>query len=570
MDVVRRRAAGPLPRTLVTYILVAGAAACTDVPAAEAPTAEASAAEAPAGEAPAVDEPWFGVMLPPGFTPHALQVIDDRPAAPAVVPPSESRYRELAGSAIQADLETIVGFSRESRESAEVGAGQIWGRITGFPSGSKTIQWAVDEFRAAGISDVELQQFNQDQDASIWLPLSWEVRLIGDPAFGAGSEDVVLESAMPLSAGDLTGGTAAGGDRATDGPWSGSLTAPLVYVGTASPAELANIDVRGKVAVQKAIPQGHTVFVRSPVGPRSRDLLNRGAVAVLTIIDLPGNMRARDIGCGGGTCFNLGGRDGHFVESVMNAAAEAGTLGDLRVQMRLESQRFSGLSAANGVAIIPGTSRSHEYVVLNAHADGWFDGAGDNADGLAVLVALARHFGMPGMQQERSIVFLASAGHHSSGLSGPGHFVAMNPEIAERAVLVVNLEHTAQRHITPARSNHEDGYREWTMDSHEAPIVAGITNLAPFLEGLVERGIQRYGTNFVSGPNTMASGEGGTYRRAGIPVFTTMQGPPMYHTTGEVLEMVSTPGLERMARFMAFFVKEVSRAHGGQIDPPKE
>ena len=425
----------------------------------------------------------------------------------------------------------------------------------------------MDEFRAAGISNVELQQFEQDQDASIWLPLSWEVRLIGDPAFGTGSEDVVLESAMPLSAGDLTAGNLTAGDLAGGGLGEGSLTAPLVYVGTGSPAELAHIDVRGKVAVQKAIPQGHTVFVRSPVGPRSQDLLDRGAVAVLTIIDLPGNMRARDIGCGGGTCFNIGGRDGLFIESVMNAAAEAGTLGDLRVQMRLESRRFSGLSAANGVAIIPGTSRADEYVVLNAHADGWFDGAGDNADGLAVLVALARHFAMEGMQQERSLVFLASAGHHSSGLSGPGHFVAMNPEIAENAVLVVNLEHTAQRHITPARSNHEDGYREWTMDSHEAPIVAGITNLAPFLEGLVERGIQRYGTNFVSGPNTMASGEGGTYRRAGIPVFTTMQGPPMYHTTGEVLEMVSTPGLERMARFMAFFVKEVSAAQVGQIDP---
>ena len=516
--------------------LVVGALACSDMPAAEAPA----------------DEPWFGVMLPPGFEPHALHVISDRPAAPAVVPQGESQYRHLAGAAIQADLEAIVGFSRESEETHEVGEGQIWGRITGFPSGAKTIQWAVSEFRAAGISNVELQPFEQNEGASIWLPLSWEVRLLGDPAFGAGSANVVLESAMPLSAGDLSGS---------------SLTAPLVYVGTATSAELANIDVRGKVAVQKAIPQGHTVFVRSPVGPRSQDLLDRGAVAVLTIIDLPGNMRARDIGCGGGTCFNIGGQDGRFLESVMDAAAVSGTTADIRVEMRLESERFSGLSAANGVAIIPGTSRSDEYVVLNAHADAWFDGAGDNGDGLAVLVALARHFATPGMQQERSIVFVASAGHHSSGLSGPGNFVAMNPEIAEGAVLVVNLEHTAQRHITPARSLHEDGYRAWTMDSHEAPIVAGITNLAPFLEGLVERGIQRYGTNFVSGPNAMASGEGGTYRRLGVPVFTTMQGPPMYHTTGEVLEMVSTPGLERMARFMAFFVKEVSGAPVARLDP---
>jgi len=59
---------------------------------------------------------------------------------------------------------------------------------------------------------------------------------------------------------------------------------------------------------------------------------------------------------------------------------------------------------------------------------------------------------------------------------------------------------------------------------------------------------------------------GSSYRRV-APVFTTMQGPPMYHTTGEVLEMVSTPGLERMARVMAFFVKEVSRAPAERIDP---
>jgi hypothetical protein len=187
---------------------------------------------------------------------------------------------------------------------------------------------------------------------------------------------------------------------------------------------------------------------------------------------------------------------------------------------------------------------------------------------LAVLVALARHFARPEMRQERSIVFVASAGHHSGGLSGPGHFVQMNPDVIEGSVLIVNLEHTAARNVLPARSESEDGYREWTMDSCEAPIVAGVTNLAPYLEGLIERGIERYGTNFVSGPNTMASGEGGAYARTGVPIFTTMQGTPMYHTTGEVLELISTPGLERMARFMAYFVKEVSRAPDQMIDPP--
>jgi len=497
--------------------------------------------------------PWFGLPLPPGFEPHALQVISVRGAAPAAVPPGEGDFRELTGPALRSHLEAIVDFSRRSRAEKEIGEGQLWGRVTGLPSGNGTVEWAAEQFVAAGLSRVELQRFDQDAGASIWVPLSWEVRLVGDAAFGPGTRDVVLESAMPLSAGDL--------------PAAG-LTAPLVYVGTATPAELAGLDVRGQVAVQKAVPQGHTVFVRSPVGPRAQELLDRGAVAVLTIIDLPGNMRVRDIGCGGGTCFNIGGRDGLFLESVLSAAAEAGPSAVPSVRLRVESERLSGLAAANAVAVLPGTTRGDEYIVLNAHSDAWFDGAGDNADGLAVLIGLARHFARPEMRQERSIVLVASAGHHSGGLSGPGHFVQMNPDIIEGAVLIVNLEHTSQRNIAPARSVHEDGYREWTMDAHEAPIVAGVTNLAPFLEALIARGVERYGTNFVSGPNTMASGEGGSYSRTGVPVFTTMQGPPMYHSTGEVLEMVSTPGMERMARFMAYFVKEVSRAPAEMIDPP--
>jgi hypothetical protein len=495
--------------------------------------------------------PWFGVMLPPPLTYHSLEVLADRPAAPAVVPAGEGQWTELAGAALERDLGTIVEFARESRRVREVGEGMIWGRITGFPSSAKTIEWAADQFREAGITDVELQSFQQTANAGITLPVSWEVRILGDPSFGAGTADVVLESAMPLSDTEVPNG----------------LTAPLVYVGTATPAELARVDLRGKVAVQKAIPQAHTVFIRDPVGPRAQDLLERGALAVLTVIDLPGNMRVNDMGCGDGICFNVGGRDGLFLERVLDAATEQGKGDAVRVQMRVDNQRYTGLSAANGVAVIPGTTRPDEYIVLNAHADAWFDGAGDNGDGLAVLVALARHFARPDMRQERSIVFVASAGHHSSGLSGPGQFISMNQDIMDGAVVVVNLEHTAQRNITPARTEHEDGYREWTMDSYESPIVAGVTNLAPFLEQLIRQGTARYGTNFVAGPNTTASGEGGAYSRTGVPVFQTIQGPPMYHTTGEVQEMVSTPGMERMARFMAWWVKEVSRAPAEAIDP---
>ena len=95
--------------------------------------------------------------------------------------------------------------------------------------------------------------------------------------------------------------------------------------------------------------------------------------------------------------------------------------------------------------------------------------------------------------------------------------------------------------------------------------MAGISNRSPFLQELFTEGVARYGTNFVSSASTMASGEGGGYRSAGVPIVTTMQAPPLYHTSGEVLEVISVPGMERMARFMVYFVKALDIAAVNQI-----
>jgi hypothetical protein len=466
------------------------------------------------------------------------------------LPAGEAPAPELKGDAIRADLEAIVGFSKESRRTGELGSGQMWGRVTGFPSSAKTIAWAADQFRKAGIARVKVDRFAQDPQARFWLPLSWELRLLGDPAFGPGSADVVLQSAIPLAPSDIPGGT---------------MTAPLVYVGTASPSLLQHIDVKGKIAVQLTIPQGHMLFERGPIASRAQDLVKRGAVGVVNLVRLPGNELSRDFSNCGNPCFNLGGRDGHFLETVMDRAARAGVSDKLRARIELKAETFSNLKADNAVAVIAG--RSDEVIILNAHADAWFDGAGDNADGLAVLMALARHFGKAENRPERTLALVASAGHHSPGMNGPRNFVAMNADLAKRAVMMVNIEHVAQRNFSPARSVASDGYREALADSGEAPIYAGVSNRAPLLDDLIGRGVARYGTNFVSAKSNMESGETGGYGDLNIARVTIMQAPPLYHTTGEVAEVISTPGLERMARFLAYLVKEAGKAPRAQIHP---
>jgi len=493
--------------------------------------------------------PWFGLPLPPPFEIDGLPaIVGDRGPVAALVPPGEEQWEEFSGARIWQDLEQIVGFSQQSRAQREIGSGQLWGRIAGFPSARKTVEWMLAQYREAGIAGIELQEFQMPEDERFWLPLAWELRVKGNPAFGAGSDDIVLETAMPLAPSAIEGG---------------ELRGALVYVGTGSPAELVHIDVRGKIAVQQVTPQAHTVFEREPTVPRAQNLFARG---VINIVDQPGNERAMDFSNCGGPCFNVGGRDGLFLESMLSKAAEAGMQDSVQAEVLLEAGFYANLIAENGIAVLPGRD-SDEIIVLNAHFDAWFDGAGDNGDGMAVQIALARHFARPENRPSRTLVFMASAGHHTTGLNGPANFVAMNPALVQNTVLTINIEHVAQRNFSPARSQFDDGYREFIADSGEAPIVAGITNSAPFLQDLFSQGVQRYGTNFMSGNSTMASGEGGGYSGIDAPIVTIMQAPPLYHTSGEVIEAISEPGLERMARFLAFFVKAVDQAPRAQIDP---
>lgn len=489
--------------------------------------------------------PWFGVTLPPQSGTDAAVKVGARPPRPF---PGDSASPEFNGATLRSDVETIVGFSKASQASKEIGSGQMWGRISGFPSSTRTVEWTLDQFRKAGISDVKTQPIAQDEKSSLWLPLSWKVTLLGDAAFGAGSADVVLASALPVGPSNLPAGT---------------LTAPLVYVGTASPSVLRHIDVKGKIAVQLIVPQGHMLFERGAVDSRSEDLMKRGAAGVFNLVRLPGNELSRDFSDCGNPCFNIGGRDGFFLETILDRAAGAGQ--EVRARIDLQTQVHRGLKAVNGIGVIRGAS--DETIVLNAHVDGWFDGAGDNGDGLAVLIALARHFAKPANKPQRTIVLVASAGHHTPGINGPRSFVAANPNLAKNAVMLINIEHVAQRNFSPARTTSADGYREAVADSGEAPIAVGVTNNSPFLQELIDAGPARFGVNFISERSTFQSGETGGWSTLRVAKVSVMQAPPLYHTTGEVLDVISAPGLERIARFLASFVTAVDRAPRERINP---
>ena len=109
-------------------------------------------------------------------------------------------------------------------------------------------------------------------------------------------------------------------------------------------------------------------------------------------------------------------------------------LPDLRVDLRIARRYLSARRRPNLVAVLEGRDprRRHEYVAISAHldhvgvrpgrADSIFNGADDNASGVAGLLELAEAFSRREARPARSLLFLVPSGEEK-GLWGSAYWV---------------------------------------------------------------------------------------------------------------------------------------------------
>ena len=398
----------------------------------------------------------------------------------------------------------------------------------------------------------ELAQSSYDVPAAMWVPQTWQLQLLGDPAFGAGTHTVTLQSAFPQPGGATIPG--------------GSLTAPLVYVGHGTDADLAGRDLNGAVAVVRVRPEP-SLFGAGEQGVALK-LAKLGAAGVINAIEGPGNAQYVDprFACGLSPCFMVGGQDAWFLQEVIGKAAKAGVLDRLKVRAALTSREQGGLTSANGVATIPGQSSGR--IIINAHADGYFQGGDDNASGLAVLVGLAKYFARQ-PQPKHTLMFVASGGHHGPG-NGPTSLVSAHPELKDGTVLILNLEHVAYADIVRGKVRAPNNIgMTWETSVTEAAKAVGVTNESPFLFDLWKQASRCYGVATYQSAGTTVSGDLGGYRPLNVPMTQMIQSGTFYHASGDVLEAVPAEGLERAARFHAFFIEQADQAPESLISAGK-
>lgn len=492
------------------------------------------------------DSAWFGLPLPGPLTDPDKPVVAVGPtfqtAAPNYPKPRDPHH-VLGGEQLMADVHRIVQFSIESRTAGDA----MWGRVSGTPAEVHTVEWTASRLKALGLNDAHVETF--PIDTPLWFPSHWELRLIASPAMGTGSGDIVLQSAFPEGTGQST---------AQEG-----ITAPLVFIGRGTPAEMANGDVHGKIAVL------HVVLNDSLFDARERGVaaaaVKAGALAAINVIDSPGNMQYVDgrYGCGTAPCFAVGGEDGAFLENAIGAAAKANA-GNVTARLKLDSELREHLNAANAVATIPG--KTNNVIIISAHADGWFDGANDNADGLAALIGEAGYFAERAVKPQHTLIFMATAGHHNAG-NGAAAYIKAHPDVIDHLSLMINLEHLAQLSTVPSSP------AAVTSGFPGAPVATttetakqiGISTGSPYLIDLFAKAASRYSIVTVSKPSTSVPGDAGAYLRIHKPAVQLISASTFYHSTGDVEGLISSNGLERAAAFWAEFISTVDQATDEQI-----
>ena len=454
----------------------------------------------------------LGVRSGPAQTPGTRP---QRPAEPTHVrdselgwrlAPSEQHYAAIDGQHLKDYVEEICAISRRYRDAGN----QFWGRITGTEADAENAQWMLNKFRQIGLSDVHEQRLDLPPQ---WMPQSWSV------IASANGKTLQLGTAQPTY---LSVGTDSQG-----------LNLEAVYVGLGSDADLAlSRDVRGKAVFfySTDLASRHAPIADNAI----KRLGDRGAAAIFVIQGLPGNEKTQFYPVNSPVpTFSLGQKDGLAMRDFIAAAGA----GEAHVKILLEVKRVPNLKSAMIWGTLPGMTDENDIVV--AHRDGWFEGANDNAAGMATMIGMAEYFAkVPKQQRRRSIIFLGTNGHHDNGAES-GAWLLAHPEVFAKTAVLFNAEHTGGLESAPTSgllSNAPAAYRWY--------------GTGPILAGIVVKAMDAFGVPSFPQSVPAPPGEIGRYYHL-APSVEIINSAFVWHSDQETPQTISTTGLAAVTRAYA-------------------
>jgi hypothetical protein len=325
----------------------------------------------------------------------------------------------------------LAGMLVEGRSYAYVSelTGTFGSRLTGSPAYQRAADWAIAQFKAAGISAVKAEPFT--------IAHAWER--------GAASARIVSPLERPLHVESL------GWMPSTP---DGGVEGDVALVADLAPAAISAAALHGRIAL--VMPHGARAIDDQLVleAQLDRRLRDAGAVATLWADDAPGNVLAARLPAFGTDIGRLpsaqiGQEDAQLIRRLLDK-------GPVRVMFAFRNRISAGPVAVNNViAEIRGRERPDEWVIVGAHLDSWdfATGAQDNGTGVAMVLDAARAIAALGQPPRRSIRF-ALWGGEEQGLAGSRAYVHAHDADLAHCIANINTDGGSGRvlgFLTPGR-----------------------------------------------------------------------------------------------------------------------
>jgi hypothetical protein len=184
-----------------------------------------------------------------------------------------------------------------------------------------------------------------------------------------------------------------------------------------------------------------------------------------------------------------------------------------------------------------------------AHQDGYFEGAQDNASGMAMMLALAEHYAkIPREKRRRTLMFVGTAGHHVG--SPQAQWLHDNRATAlAKTALMINCEHIS------ATENYL--FRDGTYRANAFSALRWFINGSPRLHDLVFTAFRTFGV--ATFPDAQeGAGEMGAVKND-APSVQVLRSTEDKHTDEDRVDWVPAAGLEAVTRAHAKIIDEVNR-----------
>lgn len=462
------------------------------------------------------------------------------------LPPGAEAYAAIDGRHLDAYVVEQATISDRYRDQ---GHPQFWGRITGTSADAEDAQWLAAKFRRIGLSDVRMQPFDLPPQ---WMPQSWQIT--------ASSGDTTLQLDRSAQPAYLCPGTSPAG-----------LDVEAVWAGTGSEADFAGRNVRGKAVFMFSMPLPGSMQDTLVAEGALKRAWQKGAAAVFDVIALPGNMRNQLYPQAATKSFPathiinipifaLGMEDGYAMRDMIGKAPADQPP---HVKIRLTVNFVPNLKTYTVWGTLPGATDETIYVM--AHRDGWFEGATDNASGVATMLGLAEYFAkVPQARRRRTMIFLGTAGHHNNSEPSNDDLVARRGELFSKTALFINSEHTS----TLQTYFYGEGIRQTNTYTAQMWYAGGPTR--PKLAEIALRAFREFGVPTYYQPEQPPPPSDMWSFWRYVPGVEVNDFNMYFHTEGETPERVPWTGLQASTRAYARIIDEVNKLDLRDLQRPPE